>query len=133
MPLTVTSARFHKDIVILKFKEINSVNEAVELKNLYVKVDKSIISAYLEKDEFYIDDLVDLDVYDESENLIGEVDHVVNMNHEDLVVVKDLVGKEHLVPFVKELVPEIDLKNGRITVRKIPGLIETASDKAEEA
>ena len=122
--LTPESVRFHKKIAIIKFKELNSVNEVVELKGALIKIPKAVIIENLGQDEFYIDDLVGLDVFDTAGNSLGKVSSIDNIRAQDLISVKTEDGEEHLVPFVRELVPEICLKERKIVVNNIPGLFE---------
>lgn len=127
--LTVEKIRFHKTIAIIKFKEISSVNEIVELKGAYLKVPKESLQAYLEEDEYYIDDLIGADVFDAENNHLGKISNIVSTNDEDLLAVKDTSGQEYLVPFVKELVPEVKMKEKKVIINKIPGLLEEISEQ----
>ncbi len=121
--LTIKAVRFYKQHVYIKFNEINSIEEAIALKNAYLKISKSKIERYLDKDEFLIDDLLDKEVFDINNNLLGVVTNIINIKEEDLIEIKTPEGKEILVPFVKELVPEINLKENKIKINNIPGLI----------
>ncbi len=121
--LNIEHLRFHKKYVLIKFKEINSVDEAIEIKGALLKVPKELLEDYLEEDEFYISDLIGLKAYDEGHNLIGEVSGVVNLKGQDTLFIKDANNKEHMVPFNREIVPEVDLGEGRITLHLIEGLI----------
>lgn len=122
--LNVENVRFHKQFAIIKFKEINSIDEVAEYKGCFLKSDKNKLENYLEEDEFYINDLVDLDVYDSEGNKLGKVSDVVTIGGQDLLSIEDHKNKAHLVPFVQELVPHVDIKQKRIVIRNIPGLIE---------
>lgn len=128
IPLTVESIRFHKQFALIKFREISSVNEAIEIKGAYLKIHKNTLETKLEKNEFYIDDLVGLEVFDQEQNLIGKVSQVVNIRGEDLLVIKNSENQEYMIPFVQELVPEVDVKACRVILKKIPGLIEEAGE-----
>ncbi len=121
--LTIKAVRFYKQHVYLKFNEINSIEEAVTLKNAYLKVPKTQIEQFLDKDEFLIDDLLGKEVIDVNNNLLGVVTDIISIKEEDLMEIKTPEGKEILIPFVKELVPEINLKENRIKINNIPGLI----------
>ena len=124
IPLTIEKIRFHKTIAIIKFKEISSVNEVVDLKGAYIKVPKEKIEAYLDENEYYVDDLIGLEAFDTQNNFLGKITNIVSTNDKDLLVIKDESGKEHLVPFVKELVPEVQIKEKKVIINKIPGLFE---------
>ena len=122
--LTPENIRFHKKIAIIKFKELNSVNDVVELKGALIKIPKTIVTEHLEEDEFYIDDLVGLDVFDTKGNRLGKVSSIDNIRTQALIAVKTDENEEYLVPFVKELVPEVSIKERKILVNNIPGLFE---------
>lgn len=124
--LTPESVRFHKNTALMKFEEINSLTEVVELKGCFIKADKEFLEQYLEEDEFYIDDLAGLDVVDKEGNTVGKVDFVVTKEQEDLLLIKNEAGEEFFIPFVKKLVPEVSLKEKRIVINNIPGLLENA-------
>ena len=64
-----------------------------------------------------------MDVYDEDGSCIGVITAVGENLANDLLSVKDGNGKEHLVPFVKEIVPVVDLKGRKVVVNNIAGLI----------
>lgn len=121
--LTPEKIRFHKKVAIIKFKEINSIDEAMQIKGALLKAPKDKIQKYLDEDEFYIDDLVGLSAYDAEGNLVGTVSAVSISGSQDLLFIKDAQNKEHLVPFAKDIVPEVDLKEKKIVIKKIQGLI----------
>ena len=123
IPLTVEKIRFHKNFALIKFKEISSIEEAVELKGVYLKAPKAEIDKHLEKDEFYIDDLIGLTAYDKQGNCVGIISSVVNMGAGDLLSVKNTANKEYLVPFVENLVPEVNIPEKKIVINKIHGLL----------
>ena len=112
-----------KNFAIIKFREINSIDEVISLKNAYLTVSKDIIQDFLQEDEFYIDDLVGINAYDSDNNLIGTVSGVANSTGQDILFIKNSENKEYLVPFVKKIVPEINLKEKKIVISKLEGLL----------
>jgi len=120
--LTPEKIRFHKNTAIIKFKELNSIDEAMVLKGAYLKAPKSKIEKFLEEDEFYIDDLVGVSAYDPDNNLIGIISGVSVSRGQDILFIKNAENKEYLVPFAKDIVPEIDIKEKRIVINRIEGL-----------
>ena len=121
--LTVSNVRFHKHFAIIKFKEINTVNEVEEIKGSDIYLTKSEVEKNLDNDEYLIKDLIGMEVYDEDGCNIGTIDAVGENIANNIISVKDGNGKSHLVPFVKELVPVVDIKGKKIVVNNIEGLI----------
>lgn len=118
----VESVRFHKNFAIIKFSEINSIDEVMTVKGLFVYLEEARVKSELEKDEFLINDLIGLIVKDTKGNNVGIVNQVGENRATSLISVKKPDGKIFLVPFVKELVPEVDTENGYVTVNMIDGL-----------
>ena len=121
--LTVTAVRFHKQFAIVKFKEFQTVNDVEELKGCDLFIPRTEVEENLDNEEYLISDLIGMDVYDEDGSCIGTVSAVGENLANDLLSVKDANGKEHLVPFVKEIVPVVDLKGRKVVVNNIAGLI----------
>ena len=122
-PFEVTSVKFNNKFAILKFKGIDTVNQIVEYKNCLVFVEEDEIREKLDEDEFLIDELVGMNVVCEGKQ-VGVVIGVSNNGANDLLSVKSNTGKVCLVPFVKAIVPAVDIKSKVVTVENIQGLIE---------
>jgi 16S rRNA processing protein RimM len=112
---------YSKNQVIIKFKNINSVEEAETLRNSYIVVDREIFGE-LPEGVYYIADLLGLDVYTEDGTLLGKVDDIFSTGSNDVYVVKDELGKQKLLPGIDEVIKQIDLKSGKIIVNLIEGL-----------
>lgn len=122
--LEVSNVRFNKTFALLKFKGINSIEALIPYKGCLLFVEETTIRENLGEDEFLIDELTGLDVVDLDDKQIGVVVGVSNNGVNDLISVKSKTKKISLVPFVKELVPNVDIKGKKITVNNIEGLIE---------
>jgi len=116
--------KFIKNFAIMKFKNIDNINDIIDYKGLLVFADKTTIRESLGKDEFLIDELTGLEVFDADGVKIGFVVGVSNNGASDLLSIKTKSGKISLVPFVNALVPTVDISNKRIIINKIEGLIE---------
>lgn len=121
--LNVTSVRFHKQFAIVKFKEFQTVNDVEVYKGCDLYLTKIEVEENLDNDEYLITDLIGMDVYDEDGSCVGVVTAIGENLANDLLSVKDANGREHLVPFVKAIVPVVDLKGRKIVVNNIEGLI----------
>lgn len=112
---------YHKNQVILKFKGINTVEEAEKLRNSYILINRNDLEP-LEKGVYYITDLLGLEVYTEDGALLGKVDDIYNTGSNDIYVVKDDLGKQKLLPGIPEVLKNVDLEHGKIIVNLIEGL-----------
>lgn len=121
--LNVSSVRFHKQFAIVKFKEFQTVNDVEEFKGCDLYLTREEVEDNLESDEYLISDLIGMDVYDEDGSCIGTISAIGENLANDLLSVKDGNGKEHLVPFVKAIVPVVDLKGRKVVLNNIEGLI----------
>ena len=123
LPFTVKSIKFNNKFAIIKFDGIDTVNDIAEYKNCLIFVEEDEIREKLNEDEFLIDELVGMTVISD-EKQVGTVIGVSNNGANDLLSVKSNTGKICLVPFVKAIVPNVDIKSKEVTVENIQGLIE---------
>ena len=121
--LEIENVRFFKQFVILKFKGIDSLNdvEIYKKKNLYVTRENAV---KLKKDEYFIADLIGLEVFEEDGSLIGELKDVLITGANDVYVVEGEKYGEVLIPAIKDCILKVDTEEGRIDVHLLPGLVE---------
>lgn len=122
--LTITSCRFNKNFAIMKFKDINSINDIIPFKGELLYVEQTSLKEKLSDDEFLIEDLVGLEVFNESETKVGVVIGISNNGTNDYLNIKTKTKRTSLVPFIKDLVPTVDLQNKKIIISNLEGLIE---------
>jgi 16S rRNA processing protein RimM len=129
--LTIAATRWHLSRLLIKFEEIQDRTEvdAVRGKLLVVEVDPT--AATLGNNEFYEFQLIDLEVFNQNNEKLGTVKEVLPGNAQALIVVKTPENKEVMVPFVNQLVPEVDIKNKRIVMNPPSGLFD--EENAEDA
>ena len=118
----VENVRYHKNMVLLKLEGIENPEQAELLKNAYLEIDRQD-AIPLEEGQYFIVDLIGLDVYTDEGKLLGKVDDIYNTGANDIYVVKDELGKQVLLPGIKEVIKQVDLESEKITVHLIPGLI----------
>ena len=107
---------------LIKLEGINTPEQADLLRNAYLEVDREH-AVPLEEGTYYIVDLIGLEVYTEEGKLLGKVDDIYNTGANDIYVIKDELGKQVLLPGIKDVIKNVDLEGGKITVHLIPGLI----------
>lgn len=115
--------KFNNKFAIIKFEGINSINDILEYKNCLIYVPQEDFEESLDEDEYLVDDLVGLDVYS-NDKKVGVVVGVSSNGANNLLSVRGLSKKVSLVPFVEAIVPEVDLKNKKVYINEIQGLIE---------
>jgi len=118
----VENVRYHKNMVLLKLEGIENPEQAELLKNAYLEIDRED-AIPLKEGQYFIVDLIGLDVYTDEGKLLGKVDDIYNTGANDIYVVKDELGKQVLLPGIKEVIKQVDLDNEKIIVHLIPGLI----------
>lgn len=120
----VSQIKFNKSFALIKFKGINSINDLIPYKGCLIFVEEQTIRENLGEDEFLIDELTGLEVFDLDNNKIGVIVGVSNNGANYMLSVKSKTKKNSLVPFVKELVPNVDIKGKKVVINNIKGLIE---------
>lgn len=117
----VENARYHKNMVLLKLEGINNPEDAEMLRNAFLEIDRED-AIPLEEGTYFIADLIGLDVYTDEGKLLGKVDDIYNTGANDIYVIKDELGKQILLPGIKEVIKEVILDE-KIIVHLIPGLV----------
>ena len=122
--LTIKNAkRLNEKKLIINFVEINNIEQAKEINGFQIKIRRDLLPEKNEN-EFYIKDLLGIDVYENDEK-IGEVLDVMETAAHEILIIKDTVSKEEImIPFIEQFVEEIDFKNNRINVKLIEGIRE---------
>jgi 16S rRNA processing protein RimM len=118
--LTVEWTKRHGKKIVFKFEEINDRNGADRLRNSYIEIDKEEIYS-LPPDQYYIFQLVGLEVTDIDKGRIGIIDDVWEYPASDIYVVRSEKGVL-LIPGIKEIIKKIDVENNRMEVKLLPGM-----------
>ncbi len=117
----VLSARLHKNTVLIKLKDIDTMNDAEKLKGQELWVERKH-ARKLEEDEYFICDLIGLKVY-ENDIYLGTVTDVLQTGSNDVYIVKDSdKSGEILLPALKSVVVNVDIENNRMDVIVPEGL-----------
>ncbi|MDT0455357.1 ribosome maturation factor RimM [Streptomyces sp. DSM 41527] len=123
-PLTITAGRVHSGRLLLRFEGVADRTAAEALRNtlLIAEVDPEEVPE--DPEEFYDHQLMDLDVVTRDGTVVGRISEISHLPYQDLLVVQRPDGSEVLVPFVSEIVPEIDLEEQRAVIDPPPGLLD---------
>ena len=128
--LSVAGSRWHKSTLLVRFEELPDREAAESARGILLFATVDVAESPEDPEEFYAHQLVGLAAYDERGTHLGEVSALVRGGAQDLLTVRTADGREALVPFVKALVPEVDLAAGRVVVADRPGLV-TPLEEAE--
>jgi 16S rRNA processing protein RimM len=121
--LTITSTRWHGDRLLARFAEAADRSEAEAIRGIELRLDVPEDERPDDPDEFYDHQLVGLRARVEAGPDVGAVTDVLHLPSQDMLVL-DVDGREVLVPFVTEFVPDIDLDAGVVLLRPQPGLLD---------
>ncbi|WP_271216453.1 ribosome maturation factor RimM [Streptosporangium carneum] len=121
-PLVVESRRWHSGILLVRFEGVGDRDRAEALRGTMLVIDSADIPPSEDPDEFYDHQLIGLAVVTPDGERVGEVSDVLHHGQDLLVVRRG--RKEVYVPFVKALVPVIDLERGILVVDGPEGLLD---------
>lgn len=121
-PIAVEGVRFHKEFVLLKLVgyDFRDQIDAIKGELLQVPIEDAIP---LEEDEYFLFQLVGLDVYTDEDEYLGKLKDVIETGANNVFVVQSEGKKDILLPDTEEVVTDIDFENGRLTVHLLPGLL----------
>ena len=123
LELEITSVKFFKNMVILKFKGIDDMDTANKYrqKSLYVTRENAV---KLAKNEYFIADLIGLAIYDEDSQQIGTLTDVLQTGANDVYIIEMTDGRELLLPAIKECVLSVDMEERKMVVHILDGLLD---------
>ena len=119
----VLSARMQKNLVILKLKGLDTMDEAQRYRGcaLYVTKENRVP---LGEDEWFIADLIGCSVWTDEGERLGELTDVLQTGANDVYVVQDAGGKEILIPAIRDCILDVDTEGRRVDVHLLAGLRE---------
>jgi len=118
----IEKAQEHKNMALIKFKGIDTIEQANLLRDGLIIVDRENLEP-LEEGTYYIVDLIGLEVYTDEGKLLGIIKDIYNTGSNDIYVIKNELEKEILLPGIDDVIKEIDIDNKKIIVHLLPGLI----------
>ena len=121
--LEIEVVKFFKQFVILKFKGLDNINdiEKYRQKSLYVTRKNAV---RLQRDEYFIADLIGLKVQDEDGTELGTVKDVIETGANDVYEVEMADGRSLLLPAIKQCILNVDVENGMMQVHVLEGLLD---------
>lgn len=122
LPAEIENVKYNKNMVLLKLKEFNNINEVLKFKEELVFIDE-IDKVELSEDDYFIYQLIDCEVFDLDGKHLGYVEDVLQNSSNDVYIIKDK-EKEYLIPAIKEFIKEVNILEKRIVIDPIEGMIE---------
>lgn len=121
--LHVTSVKYFKNMVILKFKEFDNINDIIPYKGMDLLVTREN-AIPLEEGEYYIADIIGSKVITYEDKILGTLTDVLQTGANDVYVVKTKDGKEVLLPSIEECILDRDIENKIVKVHIMKGLLD---------
>lgn len=122
IPLEIRGVKFFKQFVIVKFKGIDNINEIEKYKGKSLLVNREDAVA-LEEDEYYIADVIGMQVNTEDGIMFGVLKDVMETGANDVYIVETEDGKEVLLPAIKECILDVDVEAMKMTIHLMDGLL----------
>lgn len=123
LPLEIEGVKFFKQMVILKFKGYENPDDVMKFRQKELWIDRKD-AVRLSKDEYFIADLIDMEVCDEEGKLIGILKDVISTGANDVYAVETPEGKEVLFPAIRQCVLDVDTGARKMTVHVMEGLLD---------
>lgn len=123
LSLEIEGVKFFKQMVILKFKGYENPDDVMKFRQKELWIDRKD-AVRLSKDEYFIADLIDMEVCDEEGKRIGTLKDVISTGANDVYAVETPEGKEVLFPAIKQCVLDVDTEARKMTVHVMEGLLD---------
>ncbi|MBO5489802.1 MAG: ribosome maturation factor RimM [Eubacterium sp.] len=124
MTLHVEGVKFFKNLVILKFKEFNNINDVEGFRKCDIMVTREN-ALPLEEGQYFLCDAIGATVYnEEDETEIGRVKDYMETGANDVFIIETKDGKEVLFPIIDECIKDVDTENGKIIAHVMKGLMD---------
>jgi 16S rRNA processing protein RimM len=132
-PLTVEASRMQGKYLVVRFAGPTDRNDAEALRDTVLRISTADLPPLAEEDEYYDTQLIGLTALLPDGVELGTVSDVLHLPGGDVLVIARPHGTEALVPFVKFIVPTVDLAAGTLLVEPPEGLLELSDPTPEDA
>ena len=122
MELEIAGVKFFKQFAILKFRGIDNINDIEKYRgcSLWVAREDAVP---LEEDEYYIGDLIGMQVFTEDGNAFGTLKDVMETGANDVYIIETEAHGEVLVPAIHDCILDVDVEQKTMKIHLLPGLI----------
>lgn len=118
----IERVKFFKNMVIVKFKGIDDINDVMMYRGAEIRVFKEE-AADLGEDQYFEVDLIGMTVYTDEDKVLGILDKIMHTGANDVYVVKMEDGKEVLIPAIKQCILDVDIEEGTMRVHLLGGML----------
>lgn len=118
----IEEVKYSKNLVLLKLRDIDNINDAEIYKNCYIKITREN-AIELSENSYFIVDLIGISVFTDEDIELGKITDVYPTGANDIYVVKNEFGKQVLLPAISEVIKQVDINNKKMIVHLIEGLI----------
>lgn len=118
----IEEVKYSKNLVLLKLKGIDTIEQAEKFKNCYLKINRKD-AVELEEDTYFLVDLIGIEVFTEGGENLGNIVDIFPTGSNDVYVVKNEDGKQVLLPAIKDVIISVDIENKKMIVRPMEGLL----------
>ena len=120
--LEIEGVKFFKQFVILKFKGIDDINSIEKYKGRSLFVDREH-AVKLKKDEYFIADMIGMEVYTEEGSLFGSLRDVMETGANDVYIISTKEHGDVLIPAIRDCILDVNVEENRMTIHLMEGLI----------
>lgn len=123
--LTVESSRLSKGTYIIKFEEIDNINEVDKYKSMWLAIDENQ-QQNLDDHEYYYHEIIGLEVRTTEGDVLGKIKDILGLGSNDVWVVQrnKAKAKDALIPYIKDVVKEVNVEEGYVIIELMEGLID---------
>ncbi|WP_273125512.1 ribosome maturation factor RimM [Bacillus weihaiensis] len=121
--VVIESHRTHKNFDLLTFKGLHSIEEVEGYKGAVLKITEDQLTE-LEEGEYYFHEIIGCTMYTDEGQEIGKVKEILATGANDVWVVQRKQGKDILIPYIEDIVKEIDIENKKIVITPMEGLLD---------
>lgn len=118
----ISSHRTHKNFELLTFEGMSNINDVEKFRNYLLKINKDYLTE-LDENEFYYHEIIGCTVFSSEGQEIGEVTEILATGANDVWEVTPTKGKKHYIPYIAQVVKEIDIENQKIVIDVMEGLL----------
>ena len=120
--LEIEGVKFFKNMVILKFKGIDNINDIEKYKGKSLLVDRAN-AVKLHKNEYFVADMIGLQVFTEDGEEFGVMKDVMETGANDVYIIDSPKHGEVLIPAIKQCILDVDIENGKMVIHLLEGLV----------